>query len=61
MLSFRQMLCLWLPWHRFVVRRRVSAQSDYLKCSCGREYGMNRDVRVILPWDDVKGFYHDRH
>lgn len=57
MLSFRQMLCLWLPWHRWVARKKVSAQSDYLRCSCGREYGMNHDVRVILPWDEVRSIY----
>lgn len=57
MLSFREMLCLYLPWHKFVARKRVSAQSDYVRCSCGREYGMNHDVRVILPWSDVRHLY----
>ena len=54
---FRQMLCLWLPWHRFIVRKRMSAQTDYLRCSCGREYGINHDARVILPWDAAQVGY----
>ena len=51
--------CTHLPWHRFVIRRRVSEQSEKVTCSCGRSYGINHDVRVILPWDDVKSFYDD--
>lgn len=57
MLSFREWLCLRLPWHRFVERRRVSVQSEYLRCSCGREYGINHDVRVILPWHEIAYAY----
>ena len=57
MLTFRQMLCLWLPWHKFVVRRRVSKESDYLRCSCGKEYGINYSVHVILPWSEVRSIY----
>lgn len=57
MLSFWQRLCFWLPWHKIVARKRASASSEYLRCSCGREYGMNHDVRVILPWDDVRSIY----
>jgi hypothetical protein len=50
-------LCTHLPWHRFVIRKRVSEQSEKITCSCGRAYGMNHNVRAILPWDDVKEFY----
>jgi hypothetical protein len=57
MLGLRGWLCLVLPWHKFVVKERVSIQSEYLRCSCGKEYGINHDVGVILPWDDVKGIY----
>lgn len=49
--------CAFLFWHRIVVKRRVSRDSDYLRCSCGREYGINHGVRVVLPWDDVRNAY----
>jgi hypothetical protein len=49
--------CTHLPWHRFVIRKRVSASSEKITCSCGRAYGMNHDVRAILPWEDVKSLY----
>lgn len=49
--------CLWLPWHKFIVVKPVSKDSDYIKCSCGREYGINHNVRSILPWSDVRGLY----
>jgi hypothetical protein len=52
--------CLWLPWHKFVVRCKVSATSDYIRCSCGREYGINYDVRAFVPWDDVRAIYDCR-
>jgi hypothetical protein len=59
MLSFREMLCFWLPWHKLIVCKRVSVQCDYLRCSCGREYGINHDVRVILPWSSVRHIHEE--
>jgi hypothetical protein len=52
--------CLW--WHKsLTVVRRVSAHTDLVRCDkCGREYGMNHDVRAILPWHEVRGFYENR-
>lgn len=52
--------CLWLWWHRLVEVRAVSAQSDYLRCSCGREYGLNHDVRVVVPYEAVRNCYERR-
>jgi hypothetical protein len=49
--------CLWLPWHRLKVVKRVSRDSDHVRCSCGREYGMNHHVRAFVPWSDVASFY----
>ena len=52
--------CLW--WHKdLTVVRRVSPSSDHVRCdTCGREYGMNHDVRAILPWADVRHLYEGR-
>jgi len=60
MLSLRQMLCLYLPWHKFVRRVRLSKQSDYLRCSCGKEYAINFDCRMAVPFDDVRSVYDEK-
>jgi hypothetical protein len=49
--------CTNLPWHRFVIRKRVSDQSEKITCSCGRSYAMNHNLGVILPWETVAFFY----
>jgi hypothetical protein len=52
--------CLW--WHKSLVKvARVSWATDRVKCTkCGREYGMNHDVRGILPWNEVAHLYEKR-
>jgi hypothetical protein len=50
-------LCNHLPWHKWASRKKLSDDSERLTCSCGRMYGMNHNVRTILPWDDVKDLY----
>jgi hypothetical protein len=51
-----------LRWHRQLdLIAHVSEQSDRVKCAkCGREYGVNHDVRAVLPWSEVAGFYARR-
>jgi hypothetical protein len=54
---FQRLRC-WLGWHRFFKITRLSAQSDHIGCkACRRQWGMNHDVRVIVPWDDVRSLY----
>lgn len=45
-------LCQRLPWHHWVIEKRVSERSRKLTCSCGRQYAVNDHMGVILPWDD---------
>jgi hypothetical protein len=52
--------CRWLRWHRLSLVVHVSAVADHLRCSCGREYGINHDVRAVLPWAEVRSFYETR-
>ena len=49
---FGTWVCLTMPWHHFVSRKRLSRQSEQITCSCGRKYAMNHDVRAFLPWDE---------
>jgi hypothetical protein len=51
--------CLHSPWHKWIRCEPVSEISDKITCSCGQEYGMNNNVRVILPWHMVSGLYDD--
>jgi hypothetical protein len=48
--------CVWLH-RRLTVLRALSQFADLVRCSCGRLYAINHDVRAVLPWDEVKGFY----
>ena len=56
-MSFWMWWCL--RWHRKLdLIAHVSNHSDHVKCAkCGREYGVNHDVRTVLPWSEVAGFY----
>ena len=51
-----QILCKILPWHHIVKTEYVSNQADLLTCSCGRKYGWNHDIMIMLPWDRVRDF-----
>lgn len=51
--------CALLWWHKIVAKSWVSGQSQYFRCSCGREYAINHDVRCVLPWDSVRSLYVD--
>lgn len=40
------------------VVRTLSAQSQLIRCKdCGKLFAINHDVRVLLPWEDVKAHY----
>jgi len=41
------------------VVRRLSASAELLRCSCGRLYAINHDVRTVLPWAEVRAFYEE--
>jgi hypothetical protein len=56
----RMWMCCFLPWHRWTKCAPVSPNSDKLTCSCGREYGMNNDQQIMLPWWMVKTLYSNR-
>lgn len=49
--------CFSLPWHRIISRWQLTEQSEKVKCSCGKAFGINHSVRAVLPWDAVKELY----
>lgn len=54
-------LCMAWPWHKLAIIERLSEQADHLRCKrCGRECAVNYDVRALLPWETVRGFYAER-
>lgn len=59
MLPWRYRLCFWLSWHKIIFRYKLSRDSEYLRCSCGKDFAMNHHVRVILPWYEMENFYCD--
>ena len=48
---FRCLLCSWLPWHRWVIRKQYSRNAECLTCSCGRKYAIHHGMQVMVPWD----------
>lgn len=49
-----------LGYHEFYKIKRVSPSTLHIGCRCcRREWGMNSDVRALLPWSEVEGFYSD--
>jgi hypothetical protein len=44
-------LCQRLPWHRWVIEKALPPNCRKLICSCGRQYGVNDHLGIILPWD----------
>lgn len=45
-------------FHRKMSVIRKMGFSWHIKCDkCGCEYGINHDVRIVLPWREVKEFY----
>lgn len=56
----RWLKCLFF-YHDFYVIAQVSESSQHIACSqCKRQWGINHDVRAILPWATVAGFYAER-
>lgn len=58
-MTLRMLLCLYPPWHKWKRVRWLSERSSLARCSCGRQYAMNHDVGIILPWENVEHFYND--
>jgi hypothetical protein len=57
MLTLLEWWCLKMPWHRWAVVKEYG-RSRHIRCQhCGREYGMNDDVCVVLPWYEVREAY----
>ena len=48
---FWAFLCQRLPWHRWVIVKPLPPNCSKLTCSCGRKYGVNHHLGIILPWD----------
>jgi hypothetical protein len=43
-------LCL-LVGHRYYIKKRLTSHSRCLGCKrCGRYFGMNDDVHMVIPW-----------
>lgn len=58
---FRLWLCSWLWWHDWELERRLSGVATLWRCSCGRKYAVNHDVRGVLPWtDELRNLYAER-
>lgn len=53
--------CHYLPWHKPDTKsvQRISPATRYYRCTCGREWVINTDVRCVLSWDDVAELYGD--
>jgi len=54
----KRIICLLLG-HKYYRVKKLGYQSELVGCNrCGKFYGMNHDVRVILPFDkDLYGLY----
>ena len=50
--------CCKLGNHRLFVVGRCGLVTDHIACrDCRRQWGMNHDVRCMLPWSEVRGFH----
>lgn len=60
-MSFGEILCLWLPWHRWSWSRQLSKWSWLAKCDhCGREWATNLDTEITIPFHMVRSQYIER-
>ena len=52
--------CQNMPWHYWVIEKRLSEMSIKLTCSCGKQYAVHEGIGIILPWDrEFEAFYAD--
>lgn len=52
--------CLFF-YHDFRWVARLSESCAHIRCAeCKREWGMNYDVQIILPWHTLAHFYRER-
>ncbi len=50
-----RLLCLPWPWHQLQHLRHVGINCSHVSCvRCGRDYGVNHDLGIILPWSQVR-------
>jgi hypothetical protein len=56
----KRLICTILG-HKYRLQRVFSAYSRQVGCSrCGREWGMNDNVRALVPWDgELEQMYRD--
>lgn len=46
--------------HEYFVTRKVSSSIQELKCrNCGKEFGINHDLRCVIPLDEELRNVHD--
>lgn len=50
-----RVLCCACGRHRLFIIGRCAPWADHVGCKdCRRQWGMNHDMRCILPWDEVR-------
>ncbi len=50
--TYSKLWC-WLKGHKYIIEVKFSNKVQKLKCTeCGKSFGINHDVKSILPWDD---------
>jgi hypothetical protein len=58
---WRRLMCRLGRHKRLVIVARVSASTDHVACPASRQqFGMNHDVRSLLPWHEVASLYAER-
>lgn len=57
----RRLKCL-LTGHRYIIIGRCGIATHHVGCKrCLRQWGMNHDVRALLPWFEVADFHAETH
>lgn len=50
--------CIWARWHPWRFVARVSQATDLFECKrCHRQWALNHDTQITLPWHLVAYFY----
>jgi len=48
----RKLMCMVLG-HKYQIVERFTPAMRHIKCTrCGEHWGMNDDVRALVPWDE---------
>lgn len=60
--DLRRKLCCFLGRHRYFIIARCGIATHHIGCKdCARQWGMNHDVRALLPWSEVADFHREVH